>query len=214
MVNLEEAYQSLDNAKREVLELREECDRLSDARNLVDRYTNEFNPYSTIETIKLSNDTDKRSGYFNIIIALIVYVLVFGIMDLIAVLGFGNYGMITTSIGAGIGSYGVCISKYVKKIREASKSTKKIGKLEELIGDDPELKNCPLSKLLTILEEKRSESITELYAKKKALPEYEQVLREKNEELAEELLRDSGIEASVSLDSAMKVLSKKYDHKK
>lgn len=211
MSNLEEAYQSLDSAKREEQTLRDKKEKYASATVILRHCCEDFMRYRTLSGALEECEEEKKRDYFNIFIALLVYVLVFGLMDVIAVFCFGNVDMITTSIGAGIGSYSVCISKFVKSIRKNNKRIADMQEIQEILANDPKYQNKSLQDILELISEDREIIQDELYAKSGAIREYEEALKEANQALAEEVLKESGIEASVTLNSSMKVLAKRYE---
>ncbi len=211
MSNLESAYRSLDNAKREEQELSEKRKRYDEIYDILKAFCEDYTRYRTIPQAIEKTKEERNRAIFNILLALALYVGVFSVIDFIAVVGFGNTGMITSSIGAGIGSFSVCTNKFFSNVFKNNKKLKALRKLEEEIGFAPKYSNKSLQTTLELFAKDREQLKTEYYAKSDAIKEYEAALNEANKALAEEVLAESGIEASVTMNSSMKVLAKRYE---
>ncbi len=210
MGNLESAYRSLDNAKREERELISKKERFEEIYDILKPFCESYKKYlnisETIEDIQKS----RKGEIINILIALAVYIVVFSIPNLAAVFWF-HTGIISSTIGAAIGSFGVCTYRFFRAIFKDNKKLKSLQEVEEALCGQPKYEYKSLQDVLELVAEDRDKLRYECYVMSSSIKEYESVLDEANKELAEEILSSSGIDASVTLSSSMKVLAKRYE---
>lgn len=138
----------------------------------------------------------------------------FGAVDLASVLFAGNIGVVVPSILAFIGCIAFSTPVFAKRILENRKEIKSLERAQRSLGKSSKYSKKSINQLVKLMEEAKDSlnaSITEL---DEVIAEYENELGKINEDIVEEVLAKSGIEADVTLNSSMKVLSKRYEPKK
>ncbi len=212
MSDLERAYKSLDNAKSNEQELMAKKERFDEIYDILIDYCLDYG-FSTsrsitekIESLR-SNNKEQR---LNIALALLADALGVGVVILISIFFLESIGIISVSI-AGFFDFSIQSRKYFSAIFKNNKKIKALKGIEKSLSEDHKYDQKPLQELLTLVEEERETLVREVETIRGVIKEYEVVLDEANKALAEEVLAESGIEASVTMNSSMKVLAKRYE---
>ncbi len=216
MENFDKAYKSLDNAKREEQELKDKRESFEEIYRIVNQYCNQhgYLKFRNISEQRRALKKDNKDERISILIALLGYTLGFGVIDFIAVFVFGNVDVIVSSIVMGLIYFTAHSSKFVVNILKNNKNLKMLNGLEESLSDDPKYKDQTLQDILSLVGEEKVMLTERIADMGESIKEYEAALSEANKALAEEVLAESGIEASVTLNSSMKILAKRYEEDK
>ncbi len=216
MSSLAGAYRSLYDAKEEKRELKVKLDRLDEVYNVLIQYCRGFNyaKYRTIrEQIETYND-DNRDKRLNILFLTLGYFFGLAFADFVSVFLAGNIEGVVASIFAFIVLVPISTAGFFKAISNNKKKIRELRNIENSLGKDTKYTTKSIRQLLDLIVEAKGILQEDIDTISDAIKEYEEALNKVNENLAEEILSDSGIAASVTMNASMKTLEKRYEQNK
>lgn len=209
MSNLGEAYQSLSKAYEEEHELVKRRQGIIEAYEHVLDYIHDNNTLHSNVEVELDRFKVKRKDSLEYIaFSSFFYILTYGALVYIMTTLF-SWINVAALIGGGIGTFGVNIGKYVSKVIKSNKNIKLLSKIKELLSYNPKFMNETFMNLNRLLLAEKKSLSSEIDERNQAIEEYKEMLNKVNSELAENILDRSGIPSSVTLNSNMKILSKR-----
>ena len=210
MSNLLESYRSLRNAINTEANLNEKREKYEDIYKILHEY---IETYRGTFLFDAENDyVDKGINRFkkNMLLAIIIFLLAFGLMDFIFLFFLHNSTIIPISIGVGLGSFIASIHNDVKEYLSLRHRNLTLKKIEDVIGEDVNLDKMTLKEILREVSRLCDKVNEEISDTRESIIEYERNLNDLNNELAEDILHDNGIEAEVTLKTDVKILAKTY----
>ncbi len=215
MSNLKNAYQSLANAKEEKEKLTIKKEKLEKIYDILKTYLKDDKSDSTegknLQEIIRSLKEDRKYAWMVIACATSIYTIGLGMLDFAVIASSGDWTILPITIIFGLSSYVVATYRSFKEFIESQKNIKQLRAIEKNLNSNPKYKGKTIEGILNLLFKEVEESEELLAEMGIVIKEYEAVLSEVNKELAEEVLVESGIEASVTMSSSMKVLAKRYE---
>lgn len=221
-MNLEECYKSLALAKEEIFNLEQENERFFSLRtdfqklkalNDIPISENDIPISEIVNNLSLSSMVNElqdvyRQKFKSNIFLFILFLLIYGIVSLIFYQFFTDFNPVSI-ISSCTTVFIISNSEDLKMSHKYKKMLKILDKIRKKLVDDKRFDSLNISECITLMENITRENYQKMEEHQVAIKEYEQYLGEINNQLANEILKNEGIEATITLDATVKKLDLK-----